>query len=211
MTVCLMNHLAAIEYRSKAVINENTGKTGSATAKSRTSNASPRVRLGVTDDEFVQMGRVGGMYYRQGDLEKARTVFEGLVAMDPLNSDAHSALGALLTRTMDDDQALVHLNRAIELNDKEISAYVNRAEVHISRREHDQALADYTAALKIEPNPAIYNDRGLLHLRKGDLESAIADFTEAIALDPNEEDSAANRARAMVLGIHDALEAKSVM
>jgi len=152
MTVCLMNHLAAIEYRSKAVINDNTGKTGSATAKSRTSNASPRVRLGVTDDEFVQMGRVGGMYYRQGDLEKARTVFEGLVAMDPLSSDAHSALGALLTRTMDDDQALVHLNRAIELNDKEISAYVNRAEVQLRKQKGEEAVADLRRAIALDPN-----------------------------------------------------------
>lgn len=162
------------------MVNQRVSKSGAAaaSAKSSSTDPSPRMRLGVTDEEFRQMGRVGGMYYNQGDLEKARTVFEGLVAMDPFSSDAHSALGALLTRVMEDSQALVHLNRAIELNDKEISAYVNRAEVQI-------------------------------RLQKG--EAAIADLKRAIALDPNEEDPAANRARAMVLGIHDALEAKSVM
>jgi tetratricopeptide (TPR) repeat protein len=137
-----------------------------------------RARLGVTPQEFREMGRIGAMYYNRGDLEKARTIFDGLVAMDPMSSDAHAALGALLTRTMHDDLALTHLNRAIELNDKEIAAYVNRAEVN-------------------------------LRLKKG--EAAIADLKRAIALDPKEKNPAANRARAMVIGIHDALEASAVM
>ena len=124
------------------------------------------------------MGRIGAMYYNRGDLEKARTIFDGLVAMDPTSSDAHAALGALHTRTMHDDLALEHLNRAIELNDKEIAAYVNRAEVN---------------------------------LRKQRGEAAIADLKRAIALDPREKNPAANRARAMVIGIHDALEARAVM
>ena len=118
------------------------------------------------------------MYYNRGDLGKARTVFEGLVAMDPASSDAHAALGALLTRTIENDLALVHLNRAIELNDKEIAAYVNRAEIKL--RQH-----------------------------KG--EAAVADLKKAIELDPQQKNPAANRARAMVMGIYDALEAKSVM
>jgi hypothetical protein len=70
------------------------------------------------------------------------------------------------------------LSRAIELNDKEISAYVNRAEV-------------------------------LLRQHKG--EAAVADLKRAIELDPKQENPTANRARAMVMGIHDALEAKGVM
>jgi tetratricopeptide (TPR) repeat protein len=118
------------------------------------------------------------MYYNQGDLEKARTIFEGLVAMDPESSDAHAALGALLTRTMQDNLALVHLNRAIEINNKEIAAYVNRAEINLRQQ------------------------RG---------EAAVADLKRAIALDPREKNPAANRARAMVMGIHDALETEGVM
>jgi len=135
------------------------------------------LKLGVTPGEFREMGRIGAMYYNQGDLEKARTIFEGLVAMDPHSSDAHAALGALLTRTLQDGVALVHLNRALELNDKEIAAYVNRAEINLRQQ------------------------RG---------EEAVADLKRAIALDPRSKNAAANRARAMVLGIHDALETQSV-
>ena len=49
----------------------------------------------------------------------------------------------------------------------------------------DQAIADFTAALGINPNytPA-YHERGVAYRMKGDRELAIADFREAIRLDP---------------------------
>jgi tetratricopeptide (TPR) repeat protein len=160
------------------VSNEETAYRHSTSTRIPTRTVSPRMKLGVTPGEFREMGRIGAMYYNQGDLEKARTIFEGLVAMDPDSSDAHAALGALLTRTLQDETALVHLNRAIELNDKEIAAYVNRAEINLRQQ------------------------RG---------EEAVADLKRAIALDPRSKNAAANRARAMVVGIHDALEADGVM
>ncbi len=161
-------------------MNQNTRYSNSNSASARVTSAgvSPRVRLGVTPGEFREMGRIGAMYYNQGDLEKARTIFEGLVAMDPESSDAQAALGALLTRTLQDDLAMVHLNRALELNDKEIAAYVNRAEVNLRQQRGD---------------------------------AAVADLKRAIALDPQQKNPAANRARAMVMGIHDALQTEGVM
>jgi len=160
------------------VNNENNLRASQPWIKAPANQVSPRVRLGVTPQEFREMGRIGAMYYNRGDLAKARTVFEGLVAMDPDSSDAHAALGALLTRTIENDLALMHLNRAIELNDKEIAAYVNRAEIKLRQQQG---------------------------------EAAVADLKRAIELDPRQKNPAANRARAMVVGIHDALEAKSVM
>jgi Tfp pilus assembly protein PilF len=162
------------------VNNQNTSNMKASTTwlKPATNSVSPRKRLGVTDQEFREMGRIGAMYYNRGDLGKARTVFEGLVAMDPESSDAHAALGALFTRTLENELAMVHLNRAIELNGSQIAAYVNRAEVRLRQQQG---------------------------------EAAVADLKQAIELDPRQKNPAANRARAMVMGIHDALEAKGVM
>jgi tetratricopeptide (TPR) repeat protein len=169
-----------VDFRERDAVNNETSnrKTSSAWLKAPANYISPRVRLGVTPQEFREMGRIGAMYYNRGDLAKARTVFEGLVAMDPASSDAHAALGALLTRIIENDLALEHLNRAIELNDKEIAAYVNRAEIKLRQQQG---------------------------------EAAVVDLKRAIELDPRQKNPAANRARAMVMGIYDALEAKSVM
>src|ERR671916_483145 len=88
-----------------------------------------RERLGISEREFQEMGEMGAMYYRQGNLQKARTIFEGLVDLDPDSAAARAALGALLTRTEQFPEALEHLDRAVELDADEIAPYVNRAEI----------------------------------------------------------------------------------
>jgi tetratricopeptide (TPR) repeat protein len=149
------------------VNNQNTSniKTNPAWLKAASNPVSPRARLGVTAQEFREMGRIGGMYYNRGDLGKARTVFEGLVAMDPSSSDAHAALGALLTRTFENELALVHLTRAIELDDRQISAYVNRAEVRLRQKHGEAAVADLKKAIELDPrqkNPAANRARAMV-------------------------------------------------
>ena len=149
-------------------------RAGAGAAKKPT----PRQLLGVTDQEFEAMGKLGGMYYDQGDLERARIVFEGMVEADPSSSSAHAALGALYLRTGHDEVAFHHLNRAIELDCNQLSAYVNRAEVELKLKQ---------------------------------TERAVADLKQAIELDPTGQDPAANRARMMALGLHQALKAKNLV
>src|SRR4051812_12649234 len=85
--------------------------------------AATRDSLGVTPDEFREMGRIGAMYYEQGNLKKAQAIFETLVEMDSSSAAAHSALGALLTRREEYADALPHLDRAVELDPKQIAPY----------------------------------------------------------------------------------------
>ncbi|HEY0429767.1 MAG TPA: tetratricopeptide repeat protein [Pyrinomonadaceae bacterium] len=134
---------------------------------------SERVRM--SSEEFQAIGEIGAMFYEQGNLDKAQTIFEGLIEIDPESGAAHSAFGALLTKLRDDENALFHLNKAVELNDAQIAPFVNRAEVY---------------------------------LRQQRFEAAVADLKRAIELDPTEKDAGANRARAMVLGIHQAIESQ---
>jgi Flp pilus assembly protein TadD len=129
--------------------------------------------LKMSNEEFQAIGEIGAMFYEQGNLDKAQTIFEGLVEIDPKSDAAHSALGALLTKRRDDENALIHLNKAIELNNAQIAPFVNRAEVY---------------------------------LRQQRFETAVADLKRAIELDTQEKDAGANRARAMVLGIYQAIE-----
>lgn len=129
----------------------------------------------VSDEDFQSIGEIGAMYYEQGNLDKAETIFEGLVELKPDNSAAHSALGGLLTYKREDEKALIYLTKAIGLDDKQIAPFVNRGEVY---------------------------------LRQSKLDLAVADLKRAIELDPQEKDAGANRARAMILGIYQAIESQ---
>ena len=57
---------------------------------------------------------------------------------------------------------------------------------YCKKRNYDKAIADYSEAVRIDPNNAkAYYDRGLAYRSNGKRDKAIADFSEAIRLDPN--------------------------
>jgi len=65
------------------------------------------------------------------------------------------------------------------------TAYDFRAQGHKARGHYDQAIADYTEALKFEESRAErLNNRAIAYQDKGELELAIADYTEALKVDP---------------------------
>jgi tetratricopeptide (TPR) repeat protein len=111
-----------------------------------------REKLNISPQEFIEMGRIGAMYYQQGNFEKARSIFEGLVELDPQSANAHSALGGLLTLQQEDETAIKHLNRAIELNPSQIAPYVNLGEIYIRQQKIEEAVANLKKAIELDPD-----------------------------------------------------------
>jgi tetratricopeptide (TPR) repeat protein len=64
-------------------------------------------------------------------------------------------------------------------------AFYDRGIAFQAKRDYDRAIADYTDAIRLEPNfaHAFYN-RGTAYQVKRDYDHAIADYTDAIGLDP---------------------------
>ena len=111
-----------------------------------------RERLDISSQEFMEMGRGGVMFYQQGNYEKARAIFEGLVELDPQSAEAHSALGALLTLQQEDEPALEHLHKAIEINPFQIAPFVNLGEIYIRQQKIEEAVANLKKAIHLDPN-----------------------------------------------------------
>jgi tetratricopeptide (TPR) repeat protein len=111
-----------------------------------------REKLNISPQEFMEMGRIGAMYYQQGNFEKARTIFEGLVELDPESANAHSALGGLLTLQQEDETAVEHLKKAIQLNPSQIAPYVNLGEIYIRQQKVEEAVANLKKAIDLDPD-----------------------------------------------------------
>lgn len=64
-------------------------------------------------------------------------------------------------------------------------AFNNRAIAFEEKRDYDQAIADFTDAIRLAPDysRAFYN-RGTVYSARQDYEHAIADYSEAIRLNP---------------------------
>jgi tetratricopeptide (TPR) repeat protein len=67
------------------------------------------------------------------------------------------------------------------------AAYVERAVFFSAHDEHARAIADYDAAIRLDPGDAfIYLLRGHGYESLGRREQAIADYRKALSLDPDD-------------------------
>lgn len=107
--------------------------------------------INIPPPEFLEMKRVGARYYQQGNFEKAKTIFEGLVELNPESANAHSALGGLLTLQQEDEPAIEHLKRAIQLNPSKIAPYIILGEIYIRQQKIGDAVANLKKAVELDP------------------------------------------------------------
>jgi tetratricopeptide (TPR) repeat protein len=64
-------------------------------------------------------------------------------------------------------------------------AYLQRARAHAVRKAYDQAVADYTQVLRLDPKYAwAYYSRGNAYFALKAYDRAVADYSEALRLDP---------------------------
>jgi tetratricopeptide (TPR) repeat protein len=76
-------------------------------------------------------------------------------------------------------------------------AYTNRGYAYCEEGAFDRAIADFTQAIKLDPNYAMaYAYRGTAYAAKGDNDRAIADLTQFIRLNPNTAEGYIGRAGA---------------
>lgn len=97
------------------------------------------------------------------------------------------------------DLAIQHCTRAIESQkfsgEPLARLYFNRGVEWAAKGEFDRAIADYDAAIKLQPRSAdTFFNRGNAWANKGDPDRAIADYDAAIKLDPKESAAYGGRA-----------------
>ena len=78
------------------------------------------------------------------------------------------------------------------------AALFNRGNALLQKGSPDQAIADFDAAITLEPkNASAYNNRGSAKSEKGDPDGAIEDFNAAIKLNARDASAYFNRANAL--------------
>jgi tetratricopeptide (TPR) repeat protein len=103
---------------------------------------------GYDTEELYFIAQQGYTLFLNGKFSDAQTIFEGLVAIDPRNDYYYRALGVVYHRRGDAERALKQFSNALRVAPRSTAAYVNRAEVHISRRDFDSALEDLDRGIR---------------------------------------------------------------
>ncbi|MEW5849498.1 MAG: tetratricopeptide repeat protein [Myxococcota bacterium] len=108
---------------------------------------------GYSDSELYAIAHQGYFFLLQGKNEEAKTIFEGLVAIDPRNDYYYRALGVIYHKLGDPDRAIKQFTYASRVAPSNLAAFINRAEVYVATGKRKEALADLDHACNIARDP----------------------------------------------------------
>ena len=104
--------------------------------------------------------------HRAGDLDAAARLYDSVLARAPDHAEALQLKGILLAQTGDPTAGLELLSRAAELAPESGPIQANLAKLRLDLGEIDAAVADYEAAVDLDPGNAdlLFNLGGVLAL-----------------------------------------------
>lgn len=104
---------------------------------------------GYSDEELYAIARTAWVYYYQGKLPQARTLFQGLYAVNPVDPYFARALGVIEFAAGNAQGSLAAWDVAIKLAPQDASAYLGRAEVKLASNQKGPAAEDLRRALQL--------------------------------------------------------------
>lgn len=105
---------------------------------------------GVSKKELHKIAELGHRFLSEGKLDNAKKIFEGLVALDPYDDYAYTALGAIAERRGELEEALELYARAIALQPTSSVAHARRGEVLVQLGRSREAGRELLRALELE-------------------------------------------------------------
>ncbi|WP_224250269.1 SycD/LcrH family type III secretion system chaperone [Hyalangium gracile] len=112
---------------------------------------------GYTDEELYAIAKTAYFFFYQGRVNEARTLFQGLYAVNPTDAYFAKALGVVELAAGNAQGALAAYDVAIKLAPNDVQAYVGRAEVKLALGQKAQAVEDLRKAtgLAAEDDPVV--------------------------------------------------------
>lgn len=121
--------------------------------------------------------------WKGGDLERARSAFEGALALDPKHVKSLVNLSRVLLESDQPMEARTRVLAAIAVDSGSTNAYrvLGRVDTRLGR--FDEALDAYRTALAIDPDDTwSMNNMGLLLIQQGRYEEALRPLARAVQL-----------------------------
>ena len=106
---------------------------------------------GIGKDAQYDMAKIGFGFFNEGKLDQAKTVFEGLLALDPFDAYFLTILGSIAHQKGEFEEAEARYSRALEINPFFASALAHRGEVRLANGDLAGAVQDFVEAIKQDP------------------------------------------------------------
>lgn len=124
--------------------------------------------------------------HQSGDILSAQNIYKAICENDQTNVQALHLLGVTHAQTGDLNQALLILNRALELSPKDPAIHNNRGNILRTNGNPVEAIKSFKTAIEIKPDYAeAFNNLGNSLQDLNDITGAIEAYKTAIHLQPN--------------------------
>jgi tetratricopeptide (TPR) repeat protein len=141
----------------------------------------------------------GLVFSRQGEQERALSEINKAIRLDPNYTAAYGNLGEVFTRLQQYDKAAEAYSKSLP-GAPTVQVYTARGVDYLMLGDQARAQADFTAALKINPNyVAAYIGQGRAFFDVGKFIDATKSFDQALTLQPSNVDALLRRARSFEL------------
>ncbi|MCF7823887.1 MAG: tetratricopeptide repeat protein [Candidatus Marinimicrobia bacterium] len=132
---------------------------------------------------------IGEIYHVNGSMESAYQYYRMAVQADPGNAKAQISLGNVLNEKDLYDQALIHFNKALELDSANYMASVGKARTFINLKRTADAIVLLEAAVKDEPMSG--SAYGVLAIAQENTsvedKTILANYALAVKLEPKDK------------------------
>jgi tetratricopeptide (TPR) repeat protein len=133
-------------------------------------------------------------FHQHGDLNRARELYEHVLALQPADADAWHLLGVVAAQMNQPARAVELIETAIGFDPANFAAYGNLGSALHSMRRLPEALSAFDRAIALKP------DFHQAHLHRGNLlyelkrhEAALASYDAAVAVKPDLAEAHSNR------------------
>jgi tetratricopeptide (TPR) repeat protein len=166
-------------------------------------------------DNAIAFYNRANAYEKQGAYVKARVDWDEAIRLCPGLNELQKIIilppimwynisEDIPTDKWSDNKDIVNLTETLFLQPEAVFFY-NRACIYVIYNEYIRALADYTDAIRLNPDYTdAFINRGNVYIAKDDCDKAIADYTEAVRLNPADRETFKRRGAAYkALGQHN--------
>jgi Tfp pilus assembly protein PilF len=142
--------------------------------------------LDLSPDAYQVLNALGGLYWREGDLDKAESAWRGVIAENPDNPKALNNLGLLASQRHQYAEAKGFFQRAMELKPNLADPHLNLGDTYLKMGLRGPAELQLRAAVAISPiDTRAHNKLGQLLFDAGRPNEAEEQFRASVRSTPN--------------------------
>jgi len=135
---------------------------------------------GIVIGGLILLARAQTAYWHD-----SQTLWNRALACTERNSVAHSNLGAELLESGQVNEAIAHLQKALEIQPLDADAHNNLGNALLLANRVDEAIPHYRSALEIRPDfGSAHANLGRALLKNGQVDEAISHYEKALELQP---------------------------